>query len=111
MSVFVRFGVKEEEFMEMTPRKLSLLFEENYKYNSENVRSDWERTRLQIYYGLEFKNPVQYKQFCIQYMPFEWDKKEIIEDIPQEIVEQMFAQTNNVVKSEELSDISQIKGL
>jgi hypothetical protein len=102
--------MSENEFMDLTPKKFNSFMSVYFKIGEETNKSDWERTRLQIYYGLEFKHPIPYKQFCITYMPFSWDIEEASFEITQELIDDVFKkpiETKNV----EVTDLSQIKDL
>lgn len=96
----------------MTPRMLTECFKQVEHDELELIHNNWERTRLSLYYTIQMKNPISYKAFCNQFLPFAWDVKE--PELTDEEIKQMaesydpFAPAKTV---EIVKDISQIKGL
>ena len=104
-------NVKENEFYSMTPKLLYRgLFMKNVN-DMERLKSEWEQTRLSIYYNCEFKTPITYKQFCIQYLPLSWDPVEEPYEITDELKNQIFGTPKDNLVSTVVTDMSQLKGL
>ena len=95
----------------MTPKKFYTILNMSNELQSENVKSNWERTRLAIYYNMEFKHPMMYKDFCKQFLPMSWDKEEEPYEITEELLDQVFNTPKANEISVEVSDMSQLSGL
>ena len=109
-SVFLCFGIREKEFMDFIPKNIYKLLSLYKLEKLEKTKIDWERTRLQIYYNMEFKHPIPYKQFCLQYFPLAWDEKDEPKEITQELINSVF-DIPVETKVEEIKDLSQLKGI
>ena len=107
-SAFVRFKLRKEDFLSLTPKEYMTILS---KWNDEKmleIKSNWERTRLQIYYSMKFKNPVTYKSFCEQFLPLEWDEKEEPFEITQELVDYVFKEPEGNILTTPIKDLSQL---
>lgn len=98
-------------FLDMTPKAFNQFLSKHTEERSNAIRAQWEMTRMIIYYGLEFKTPMRYKDFCRQMLPFVWDEKEESYEVTQELIDNVFnTQDTNVITSE-LTDISELKSV
>jgi len=110
-SAFIHYGLSKEEFLNMSPKEYALLGRIYYEDKLDEAKSVWERTRLQIYYNMEFKNPIKYKDFCKQYIPLSWDENIEPYEITEELKNQVFSDMVPPIKTEEVTDLSQLKGI
>lgn len=108
---FVRFNISKDEFLNLTPKEFSLYCKFWNEEETGKYKSDWERTRLIIYYGLEFKRPITYKEFCNTYLPLGWDEIDEPFEVTEELRNQIFNKTEVPTISVPVTDISQLNGL
>jgi len=73
-----RFGIKRKEFLFMTFREFNILNILWLNDKREDLKSIFESMRYQTYFtfmlNVDKKHKKGFKQFCREYMPFNWDK-------------------------------------
>ena len=107
----MRFNICKKDFLNLSPKDFAIL---NKLWNDDKllfIRNDWERTRLQIYFGLQLKRPVSYKQFCIEHFPLQWDEESEPFEINEELRKQVFEDLKPSQDVQVVTDLSELKGL
>jgi hypothetical protein len=111
MLAFLRLRMNQDEFLICTPRYISDLFKQFNKDEMNIIHNNWERTRLSLYYTIQMKNPISYKTFCNQFLPFTWDPKE--PELSDDEIREMTTDDpfSGNLKREVLTDASHLKGI
>ena len=110
-----------ELFWDMTPKEFHFVFEAWQNDREYHIQSDWEQTRMIIYYqycsiAKKGRNP-SYQKFKLDHIPFPWDrinKKEV--ELDEEPTEQPVSPAEWMERITKLkpgtvaADVEEIKG-
>ena len=96
------------DFWNYTPLEIDFAFKAYHEKALIDIKTNWERTRIQVYYAYLLtaskKRKVNYRQFKREYLPFAFDEEEPIEAMSDETFDSINDFFNNtpVIKTEKI---------
>jgi hypothetical protein len=94
--------MKVWDFWEHTPIEIDYALKSYYEQRFEDIKTDWERTRTDIYYQYLFtptkKRKVTYSEFKKEYLRFGFDEEkqiDVMNDETFEAIDKIFIERLN----------------